>query len=126
MKIAKTVPERHCLSYLPCPPTLLQRGCKIDRMGSAKVNGDAAALKKRKREKADDRKVQKKTRHQDLEQSEELGTETTLEDGQLQAADSEGSASRSLERIGAPQWRLSNPMGGRMLDIDPVFSVDEK
>lgn len=25
-----------------------------------------------------------------------------------------------------PQWKLSEPIGGRMINADPVFSVDEK
>lgn len=28
--------------------------------------------------------------------------------------------------LSEPQWTLSTPVGGRIADIDPVFSVDEK
>ncbi|KAI1774599.1 sporulation protein [Hypoxylon cercidicola] len=32
----------------------------------------------------------------------------------------------SLTKEGQPSWKVSKPMGGRMLNIDPIFTEDEK
>lgn len=38
----------------------------------------------------------------------------------------QGDINARLEAVGSPSaWNVSRPIGGRMLDIDPVFSVDE-
>lgn len=33
---------------------------------------------------------------------------------------------RSKSSGGGPAWRVSKPFGGRMIDVDPVFTEDEK
>ncbi len=95
-------------------------------MGPAKTNGDAAAQKKRKRDKNDDRKTQKKLKHQGISDSEEFGTKELFENGQLQLRGDQWLDQLPSSRNKAPVWKLSSPMGGRMLDIDPVFSHDER
>jgi len=42
------------------------------------------------------------------------------------ATDSITSAQNGNHGAPSPLWRLSEPMGGRMSDIDPMFSRDEK
>jgi NET1-associated nuclear protein 1 (U3 small nucleolar RNA-associated protein 17) len=39
------------------------------------------------------------------------------------AVNGTGEHSSAIDR---PLWRVSEPMGGRMLDIDPIFSPDEQ
>ena len=36
------------------------------------------------------------------------------------------SKSKTSKASKAPEWRFSKPVGGRMIDVDPVFSNDEK
>ncbi len=94
-------------------------------MGSAKVNGNAATLKKRKREKNDDLKSQKKPKHQGLGEPEEV--DNGLVDARpVPSKQGDELVFRTRGKIEAPQWRVSKPMGGRMLDIDPIFSLDEQ
>ena len=95
-------------------------------MGSAKVNGNAATLKKRKRERNDDLKSQKKPKHQGVDQPEEVDHNELLDTRPLPSKQGDELVFRTRGKIEAPQWRISKPMGGRMLDIDPIFSVDEQ
>ena len=95
-------------------------------MGSAKVNGIAAALKKRKRERNDDLKSQKKPKHQGVDEPEEVDNSELLDTRPLQSKQADELVFRTRGKIAAPQWRVSKPMGGRMLDIDPIFSLDEQ
>lgn len=37
-----------------------------------------------------------------------------------------GKKSKKSSRAKGPQWRVSAPFGGRMIDVDPVFTQDEK
>ncbi len=36
------------------------------------------------------------------------------------------SASAEVAKTKFPGWKVSNPMGGRILDVDPIFSHDER
>lgn len=53
------------------------------------------------------------------DESEEEETITLVE--RLARANGDTSEARALQR-----WKMSEPMGGRMSDIDPIFSADEK
>lgn len=51
------------------------------------------------------------------------GTDEIEEDNaQSNGKKKKGKRSKS----GGPAWRLSKPFGGRMIDVDPVFTEDEK
>ncbi|KAK0657555.1 hypothetical protein B0T16DRAFT_386073 [Cercophora newfieldiana] len=47
-------------------------------------------------------------------------------DRDVELMDSAAAGKELAVRKPQPPWKLSNPMGGRMLDIDPIFSVDER
>ena len=107
-------------------------------------NGETASLRKRKREQKDDaqphlkrHRIRSRSKHQshnalvhvngvngdraqdDSASSQNYNRELRLpSDLQLESA-KDG-------RVTKPQWKLSEPMGGRMLDIDPMFSEDER
>ena len=96
-------------------------------MAPSKVNGDAAAFKKRKRDKnGEDHKSQKKPKRLSGGQAHSSDPAGPLENGQLELKDDGALANVLLGKTRAPLWKLSNPMGGRMLDIDPIFSTDER
>ncbi|KAK4229743.1 hypothetical protein QBC38DRAFT_84706 [Podospora fimiseda] len=107
------------------------------------INGDTAALKKRKREPKDDtqppQQQQKKHRRRSKNQAngEEVDVETHETNGHTTAlhrinGDVEVTDVTSQELVGAVSdmstaaWKIQTPMGGRMLDVDPVFSPDER
>ncbi|KAK3985390.1 hypothetical protein QBC44DRAFT_250616 [Cladorrhinum sp. PSN332] len=107
------------------------------------TNGDTAALKKRKREPKDDsqlpqqqqKKHRRKSKNQvngeedQVENPEANGDTTALQhvNGVVSLTDA---VSQELEgplpEVAAAAWKVQSPMGGRMLDIDPVFSLDER
>lgn len=107
--------------------------------------GDLEAAKKRKRDKADlqeerqNRKKQKSKRKSLPEQNGEKDDEAPSRQNNvgLQTADevevsnnlqivTQNTANGQVEILKSPaSWIVSKPMGGRILDIDPVFSVDE-
>ncbi|EAQ93465.1 hypothetical protein CHGG_01700 [Chaetomium globosum CBS 148.51] len=96
------------------------------------VNGDTASLK-RKREPKDDPKLsQKKHRRKSKLQENATGEGTTDNaalqntNGDLELLDTTSRALTRPEKEKLASWKLSKPMGGRMLDIDPVFSPDER
>lgn len=99
------------------------------------ANGETASLKKRKREpKEETTASQKRQRSKPKTQPAANGTvddaadsqESTLfeqtTNGDLELTD----ASNGLTTRDTSAWKVSNPMGGRMLDIDPIFSLDER
>ncbi|KAK4181068.1 putative U3 small nucleolar RNA-associated protein 17 [Triangularia setosa] len=94
------------------------------------TNGDTASLKKRKREPKDDsaQSQQKKHRRKTKQKADAVngeGVDQTnhTNDTSLQTINGHSGLS------GVPsqsQWKVQPPMGGRMLNIDPIFSPDEK
>ncbi|KAK4039839.1 WD40-repeat-containing domain protein [Parachaetomium inaequale] len=96
------------------------------------TNGDTASLKRKREPKDDPALSQKKHRRKSKLQGNATG-EDASNDAALQQTDDDlellDASSQSLsgpvrERVAS--WKLSKPMGGRMLDIDPVFSPDER
>lgn len=92
-------------------------------------------IEKRKRDKADpDASSYKKRRQAKVEKEAVAGA--TPRKGNADGAIDEvttsqgGVESRSKGDIfrenNLQSWRISEPMGGRMSDVDPIFSVDEK
>lgn len=110
-------------------------------------NGDSERAAKRKRDKAEteeerrNRKKQKSKRkslpEQNGQQDEDDAPTSHIAESQSQPADEiMDTAEKQLVRKGASNglvevakssaaWHVSKPIGGRMLDIDPVFSDDE-
>lgn len=110
-------------------------------------NGDSERAAKRKRDKAEteeerrNRKKQKSKRqslleqngqqdHDDVQQSHLTDSQSQPADGVLNTAEMQiVHKEESNGQFGAVRssaaWNVSKPIGGRMLDIDPVFSVDE-
>lgn len=104
-------------------------------------NGDTASLK-RKREPPDDAPLsQKKHRRRAKSQlqnaiSEEVNsgtgdrmahhTASEHVNGDLELMDASLETAAGAIHQAKPSWKLSKPMGGRMLDIDPIFSLDER
>ncbi|KAL2165307.1 hypothetical protein VTH06DRAFT_604 [Thermothelomyces fergusii] len=97
------------------------------------VNGDTASLK-RKREPKDDpalsqKKHRRKSKLQDVNANGEDTPKGALQqrpDGDVELADASSQFLAGPVQNKSQLWRLSKPMGGRMLDIDPIFSPDER
>lgn len=85
------------------------------------VNGDTASLKRKREPKDDPTLSQKKHRRRSNQQQ---GT-VQQPDGDLEIPDATSAYTGVIQQRIAP-WKLSKPMGGRMLDIDPIFSPDER
>lgn len=108
-------------------------------------NGDSERATKRKRDKAEteeerrNRKKQKSKRKSLPEQDGQKGDDAVpgSQPADSQPADevpnvadlqlvTKGESNGQLEPVNSSAaWNVSKPIGGRMLDIDPVFSVDE-
>jgi len=103
-------------------------------MGSSRLdpNGETASLKKRKRqEQRDDATAQlrkKSKSKQAATGSNDSNTQSDLTPVRNTNRDVElaGSSALQTTRDAEPAWKVSKPMGGRILDIDPIFSVDER
>ena len=108
-------------------------------------NGESERAAKRKRDKAETEEERRNRRKQKSKRKslpEQSGQDDGLEvpageyqekqpngkpwsTGELRIVRKEESNGQ-LERVrSAAAWNVSKPIGGRMLDIDPVFSVDE-
>lgn len=125
------VPAASPVSLLQPPPRMKS---KMD------AAGDTATLKRKREPKDDAALAQKKHRRkaglQDNGLSEDaasgnvkpnsssLASQKVDSDLELSDVSLQPSAGPVSERLAA--WKLSKPMGGRMLDIDPVFSTDER
>ncbi|KAK3943697.1 WD40-repeat-containing domain protein [Diplogelasinospora grovesii] len=104
------------------------------------ANGETAALKKRKREPKDvapltpkrqRSKSQSKPKNgtpKDATEPKDKPTPASTAPVQPAAGDLVPTESSALleARESSSTWKVSNPMGGRMLDIDPIFSPDER
>ncbi|KAL2136633.1 hypothetical protein VTI74DRAFT_2662 [Chaetomium olivicolor] len=99
------------------------------------TNGDTASLKRKREPKDDLPPSQKKHRRRSKLQENGVSEEPAStpkkvlprqadDDLELPDASSQGVTTLARERLAA--WKVSKPMGGRMLDIDPVFSADER
>ncbi|KAL2180241.1 WD40-repeat-containing domain protein [Thermothelomyces heterothallicus CBS 202.75] len=97
------------------------------------VNGDTASLK-RKREPKDDpalsqKKHRRKSKLQEVNVNGEDATNGAPQqrpDGDVELSDASSQSVAGPVQSKSQPWRLSKPMGGRMLDIDPIFSPDER
>jgi NET1-associated nuclear protein 1 (U3 small nucleolar RNA-associated protein 17) len=109
-------------------------------ISSMDVNGDTASLKRKREPKDDTLLSQKKHRRRsklqedgaagetsNAEDGKELSN-TTLQqtDGDLELPDASSHPPVGALRERLASWKVSKPMGGRMLDIDPIFSPDER
>ncbi|KAK0617998.1 WD40-repeat-containing domain protein [Bombardia bombarda] len=91
------------------------------------VNGETAALKKRKRGPKDDTPLSLK-KQRSKSQSNAAAPAKEIESHDVELPDANTALQPTTEggRDVAGTWKVSNPMGGRMLDIDPIFSPDER
>ncbi|KAL1842542.1 hypothetical protein VTJ49DRAFT_5018 [Mycothermus thermophilus] len=92
-------------------------------------NGDTASLKRKREPKDDPALSQKKHRRKSKSKlpNAEEGHDTINSGLQKVNGDVELSDAPSPALLPkAVPWRVSKPMGGRMLDIDPIFSPDER
>jgi len=118
-------PRPRCGSH---PPTMIS---------AMDANGDTASLK-RKREPKDESDLSQKKHRRRSQSKRQDGVANAngvnnASDAALQQLGNDAEpadtssglpTALSLERSAA--WKVSKPMGGRMLDIDPVFSSDER
>lgn len=114
-------------------------------MASTPRSQASKAIEKRKRERTDPEDATPKRKRRPAHADKQEGTPSALSkrNGKVVAAadeqdDSEGETTITLvERLArsngdAPEtkalqrWKMSEPMGGRMSDVDPIFSADEK
>ena len=116
---------------------------KTSKATKMDANGETASLKKRKREPKEETTTT--TASQKRQRSKPTKTQAAANGNVDDAADSQEStlfenkdlqttngdleltdASNALTTRDTSAWKVSNPMGGRMLDIDPIFSKDER
>ncbi|GAB1310287.1 NET1-associated nuclear protein 1 [Madurella fahalii] len=106
------------------------------------ANGDTASLKRKREPRDDSPLLQKKHRRRSKSKlqdnaipeeasngAHEYGPQhAALQqvNGDLELLDVSLQPPPSPVRQSAAPWKLSKPMGGRMLDIDPIFSLDER
>jgi NET1-associated nuclear protein 1 (U3 small nucleolar RNA-associated protein 17) len=104
------------------------------------MNGDTASLKRKREPKDDTPLSQKKHRRRSKLQEDSVAGETlTAEeekelndtalqqiDGALELPEASSQPPTGALRERIASWKVSKPMGGRMLDIDPIFSPDER
>ncbi|KAK3341366.1 WD40-repeat-containing domain protein [Lasiosphaeria hispida] len=103
------------------------------------ANGETASLKKRKREPKDEPSPLKRHRSKSKSKSQANGSPSKEMKSLVQStvsishpADDDMELSgtlttrNELAQVPSAAWKVSNPMGGRMLDIDPIFSPDEQ
>ncbi|AEO53371.1 hypothetical protein MYCTH_2294587 [Thermothelomyces thermophilus ATCC 42464] len=97
------------------------------------VNGDTASLKRKREPKDDPALSQKKHRRKSKLQEVNVNGEDTTNgapqqrpDGDVDLPDASSQSLAGPVQSKSQPWRLSKPMGGRMLDIDPIFSPDER
>lgn len=105
-------------------------------MASSKTQASKSS-DKRKREKADqdESSNKKKRKHGKALKEDTANTPSKTQHVDPKVASStpskdklQASAQKDTFRKPKPlqKWRLSEPMGGRMTDVDPIFSPDEK
>jgi hypothetical protein len=69
----------------------------------------------------------KRKRSSDPGQAVEKGAVGNIELSTLEGGDKKPKEYKNFSKtMEVPQWKLSEPIGGRMINVDPVFSVDEK
>lgn len=131
-------------TYSLTPSSHLRRDhTTADAMGGQKrVDGETVALKKRKRDKIDDERRSSK-KHRSKSRGQVEASASTDAAPEKNGGICEGSEKAMIEKEAkmdalsyaekskkpdqqAALWTLSKPMGGRMLNIDPIFSVDER
>lgn len=87
-------------------------------------------VEKRKRDKVEQEdSAQKKKRRQGKVVADKNETASTPSRNGDATGSFDGGASVNgsvYETKNLQQWRISEPMGGRMSDVDPIFSDDEK
>nr|CDP22574.1 Putative U3 small nucleolar RNA-associated protein 17 [Podospora anserina S mat+] len=95
------------------------------------TNGDSASLKKRKREPKDDSAQAQQKKHR--RKTEQEKADALNGEGANQTSHTDDTSLQPINgHSGLPgvssqsQWKVQPPMGGRMLNIDPIFSPDEK
>ncbi|KAK4154751.1 WD40-repeat-containing domain protein [Chaetomidium leptoderma] len=93
------------------------------------VHGDTASLKRKREPKDDPTLAQKKHRRRTKQQEDtNANDDQNSSSAALQHTDGDldlSEASLQLRQT-LGSWKVSKPMGGRMLDIDPIFSPDER
>ncbi|KAK3488863.1 uncharacterized protein B0T23DRAFT_186847 [Neurospora hispaniola] len=113
---------------------------KTSKASKMDANGETASLKKRKREPKEETtasqkrqrskpKTQPAAANGNVDDTTDSQESTLFENKDLQTANGDlelTDASNTLTTRNTSAWKVSNPMGGRMLDIDPIFSLDER
>lgn len=90
---------------------------------------DDKSLKKRKRDLNENDSRSKRARAERREKA--IGTQSEVNGLTGAIAKAEATGDRQLEVIrqfgdAEAGWRVSKPMGGRMLDIDPILTEDDQ
>lgn len=92
------------------------------------------ATKKRKRDLNEgDARTKRSRAQQGIEADEhdqavdgDVESENSPRNGSLAKSKSNGEAMAERSSDGEAGWRISKPMGGRMLDIDPILTQDDQ
>lgn len=105
-----------------------QAGKGVDKRKREKIDQEDPSHKKKRRQKDDTPRASPKRKAAASVAEEEPAAD---EDSTFQGlfskhkSRSESNGESTKSKV-LQKWRISEPMGGRMSDIDPIFSADEK
>ena len=125
---------------------VVDAGSKIDKAAQRKARRQKKALKKaltEEQSRAQENKFvqipvtsqdKQKNRHRKRKRHREVATQSNenLVAGQEREApfedreDIQPNAYNAKSTTGSPKWKLSDVIGGQMLDIDPIFTLEEE
>lgn len=129
------VPVQHNISTQPSMASSKSQASKgVDKRKREKVDQEDPSHKKKRRQKQQQdqdgtpraspkRKPAASSAAEEQHASEEDSTFTDLFSKHKPRSQSNGESTKSKA---LQKWRISEPMGGRMSEIDPIFSADEK
>ena len=102
-----------------------------EMVSTMELNGDTASLERKRESKDDPHSLQKKHRCRSRSKPQDAATAddvTNLNSDSLTVQLIGGNSGKlqlaTRDRLAS--WKVSKPMGGRMSDIDPIFSQDER
>lgn len=107
---------------------------KLDRLGpdGTKTQGNDDAHRPGKEQKVKSVGKRRKEHRRESQEAEQEGGQISVKKGQSRKEGRKDRNKQSDIKKGGNQlfktayWKLSDPFGGQMLDVDPIFSQDEK
>lgn len=131
-RVGGFVRSGHFQSYFTVSSAVhLYHDSPAEMVSTMETNGDTASLKRKREPKDDPHSLQKKHRHRSRSKPQDAATADSvanLNSNSLAVQPIDGNSGplqlATTDRLAS--WKVSKPMGGRMSDIDPIFSQDER